>query len=143
MQTTMPRKEEEDEEEDIDDSSSVESTTSLVEEGNSSNEALAKKETNAVARSKLLVYLALLVAASAVAFTIFYVMTQEENEDFESQVRRVVCMCVSAAIYDRCQSHLLFYALVFYLSLCTRSLKRIQPPYSKPPMSTPGERSKN
>ena len=103
----MPRKEDEDEDEgDRDDSISVESTTSLVEEGHSSNEVLAKKETNAVARSKLLVYLALLVAASAVAFTIFYVMAQGENEDFKTQVKRFVHMCDLAAIYDRYQSHL-------------------------------------
>jgi uncharacterized protein HemX len=56
-------------------------------------EPLAQQETIAVNRSKLLVYMALLLAAAL--GTVAYVYTsREEKKTFESEVRRVrICSC--------------------------------------------------
>jgi hypothetical protein len=48
---------------------------------------LARKETAAVNRSKLLVYLVLALAAGGVGYATHQFLSQEEQSDFESQVR--------------------------------------------------------
>jgi hypothetical protein len=65
-----------------------------LEESTSSNErseispALAAKETKQVLRSKILVYFVLLVSAATVAGFTYYFLSQEEDNNFETQVRR-------------------------------------------------------
>mmetsp|Transcript_46094 Transcript_46094/g.112591 ORF Transcript_46094/g.112591 Transcript_46094/m.112591 type:complete len:126 (+) Transcript_46094:1006-1383(+) len=63
------------------------------EESTSSNErsdlspTLAAKESKQVLRSKILVYVVLLVSAATVAGFTYYFLSQEENSGFETQVR--------------------------------------------------------
>ena len=56
--------------------------------GNSStSEPLTKQETKQVNRSKILVYVALTLAAAAVGTLTWHFTTQEENNDFVREVR--------------------------------------------------------
>jgi hypothetical protein len=67
-------------------------TSAHGEESSSSNErsdlspALAAKETRQVNRSKILVYLVLLVSAVTVGYFTYYFLSQEEENNFETQV---------------------------------------------------------
>ena len=68
-------------------------TSHTPEESTSSNDrsdvspALAAKESKQVIRSKILVYLVLLASAATVAGFTYYFLSQEEKNDFETQVR--------------------------------------------------------
>ena len=72
-------------------------TSHTPEESTSSNDrsdmspALAAKESKQVFRSKILVYLVLLVSAATVAGFTYYFLSQEEKNDFETQVRSCIC----------------------------------------------------
>jgi hypothetical protein len=51
--------------------------------------SIGRQETKAVNRSKLVVYLALLVAAAAMGTATYFYMAMEEQDDFESEVRNI------------------------------------------------------
>jgi hypothetical protein len=63
---------------------------SSSKETESSTPVLAQKETTAVNRSKLLVYLVLALAATGVGYATYYFLSEGEQDDFEVQV----CYCV-------------------------------------------------
>jgi hypothetical protein len=70
-----------------DPSESESATEDFVETSASEQDApLAHKETQAVNRSKLLVYLVLFLAASAAGTATYFFLTEGENSDFEVQV---------------------------------------------------------
>jgi hypothetical protein len=57
--------------------------------GTSSESSIAHDETSAVNRSKVLVYLVLLITAAAVGTATYFFVAKEEQDDFESEVRNV------------------------------------------------------
>jgi hypothetical protein len=54
-----------------------------------SQSSIGRQETTAVNRSKLVVYLALLIAAAAMGTATYFYMAIEEQDDFESEVRNI------------------------------------------------------
>ena len=62
----------------------------LDHDPSSSSSVLGKKETRAVGRSKVLVYVALLIAAAAVGISTFFLLRKSEKDLFESEVSQVV-----------------------------------------------------
>jgi hypothetical protein len=80
-----------DEEEGMSDEHSMTETSAKdsVATATSNDSVIAQDETSAVNRSKILVYLVLLITATAVGTATYFFLSKEEHDDFESEVRYV------------------------------------------------------
>ena len=65
---------------------SVSGQSTSTSEGSGSSLGLAKEETKAVKRSKILVFAVILVAAAVVGALIYVLVDREEKDDFEASV---------------------------------------------------------
>jgi uncharacterized protein HemX len=72
-----------------DEHSLTETSAKETSTSSSATPPMAQHETNAVNRSKILVYLVLLVAAAAAATATYFLLSIEEQNDFESEVSNV------------------------------------------------------
>jgi hypothetical protein len=86
QQTPMQMVEDPSDEEAMSDGHSTTENSFKDASDSSSATPIGQHETKAVNRSKILVYLVLLVAAAAAGTATFFLMSIEEQDDFESEV---------------------------------------------------------
>ena len=70
---------------DLENSTAMSNTQNSNGDGNSSEEELARKETRAVFRLRVLVILVLFLAAMAVSLAVFFITRRAEKDEFETQ----------------------------------------------------------
>jgi hypothetical protein len=97
-----------DEEEGMSDEHSMTETSAKgsVASATSNDSVIAQDETSAVNRSKIVVYLVLLVTAAAVGTATYFFVSKEEHDDFETEVRYV--------LHDRMYCELCLYSLLTF-----------------------------